>query len=104
MRPGGFELAARGLEVRRSVYEDAGSAACSSQTGKVIRFDVGPSEVSRAEQQVCCVPRRECLPLAKQARRELSLAAPESLNASCSGPRSAYDAEHLGNLGESDEL
>ena len=35
VRPGGFEPPTRGLEVRRSVYGNAGSAACSSQLSVV---------------------------------------------------------------------
>ena len=39
MRPAGFEPATRGLEVRRSIYENAGSAACSSQMSMaIVRF------------------------------------------------------------------
>jgi len=37
MRPAGFEPPTRGLEVRRFIYENGGSAACSSQFWRLPR-------------------------------------------------------------------
>ena len=54
MRPAGFEPATRGLEVRRFVYENAGSAACSSQ----IRA-VQPRTCYPAIQSRCCLIRQQ---------------------------------------------
>ena len=52
MRPAGFEPATRGLEVRRFVYENAGSAACSSQlSGTNVRTSYLRIHV------VCCLHR-----------------------------------------------